>query len=43
MDKSHNSKSALLVIDMQNGLFKGELKPYNHQSVLLNIRELIEY
>ncbi|NUG52960.1 cysteine hydrolase family protein [Acinetobacter lactucae] len=43
MDKSHNSKSALLVIDMQNGLFNGELKPYSHQNVLSNILKLIEH
>lgn len=40
---SSNSKSALLVIDMQNGLFKGEPKPHNVKLVLSNILSLIEY
>ncbi|NUE93219.1 cysteine hydrolase family protein [Acinetobacter seifertii] len=43
MDKSHNSKSALLVIDMQNGLFNAESKPCNHQLILSNILKLIEH
>jgi len=38
-----NSKSALLVIDMQNGLFNGDPKPHNAQLVLSNILRLIEY
>ncbi|MFV5585355.1 cysteine hydrolase family protein [Acinetobacter oleivorans] len=38
-----NSKSALLVIDMQNGLFNGQSKPHNAQLVLSNILSLIEY
>lgn len=40
---SSNSKSALLVIDMQNGLFNGQSKPHNAQLVLSNILSLIEY
>ncbi len=40
---SSNSKSALLVIDMQNGLFNGEPKPHNAKFVLSNILSLIEY
>ncbi|WP_336170184.1 cysteine hydrolase family protein [Acinetobacter sp. 161(2023)] len=40
---SSNSKSALLVIDMQNGLFGGQSKPHNAQLVLSNILSLIEY
>lgn len=40
---SSNSKSALLVIDMQNGLFNGEPKPHNVKLVLSNILSLIEY
>lgn len=43
MDKSHNSTSALLVIDMQNGLFNAESKPCNHQRILSNILKLIEH
>lgn len=38
-----NSKSALLVIDMQNGLFNSQSKPHNAQLVLSNILSLIEY
>ncbi|NNP75527.1 isochorismatase [Acinetobacter sp. Ac_3412] len=41
--QSFRSKSALLVIDMQNGLFKGQSTPYNAQIVLSNILKLIEY
>lgn len=40
---SRNSKSALLVIDIQNGLFHGQSKPHNAQLVLSNILSLIEY
>ncbi len=40
---SSNSKSALLVIDMQNGLFNSQSKPHNAQLVLSNIVSLIEY
>lgn len=40
---SINSKSALLVIDMQNGLFNGDPKPHNVKLVLSNILSLIEY
>ncbi|MHC3122679.1 cysteine hydrolase family protein [Acinetobacter sp. GN11] len=40
---SSNSKSALLVIDMQNGLFSAQFKPHNAQLVLSNIFSLIEY
>jgi len=36
-------KSALLVIDMQNGLFRGQSNPHNAQIVLSNILKLIEY
>jgi len=43
MELSNNSKSALLVIDMQNGLFKAKTTPYNHQLVLSNILKLIEH
>lgn len=44
MDKlSSNSKSALLVIDMQNGLFNSQSKPHDAQLVLSNIASLIEY
>lgn len=40
---SSNSKSALLVIDMQNGLFNSQSKPHNAKLVLSNIVSLIEY
>lgn len=40
---SSYSKSALLVIDMQNGLFNNQSKPHNAQLVLSNIVSLIEY
>ncbi|KHN68689.1 isochorismatase [Acinetobacter oleivorans] len=40
---SSNSKSALLVIDMQNGLFNSQSKPHNAQLVLSSIVSLIEY
>ncbi|MGB9038369.1 MAG: cysteine hydrolase family protein [Acinetobacter calcoaceticus] len=40
---SSNSKSALLVIDMQHGLFNGDPKPHNVKLVLSNILSLIEY
>ncbi|SEO35717.1 cysteine hydrolase family protein [Acinetobacter sp. yr461] len=40
---SSNSKSALLVIDMQNGLFNGDPKPHNAKFVISNILSLIEY
>ncbi|EML1066845.1 cysteine hydrolase family protein [Acinetobacter nosocomialis] len=43
MDQSYNSKSVLLIIDMQNGLFKAKSTPYNHQFVLSNILKLINY
>jgi nicotinamidase-related amidase len=43
MKKLSSSKSALLVIDMQNGLFNGEPKPHNAKFVLSNILSLIEY
>lgn len=35
------SKPALIVIDMQNGLFKGQEKPCNDQAILSNIIKLI--
>lgn len=35
------SKPALIVIDMQNGLFKGQEKPFNDQAILSNIIKLI--
>ncbi|USA45201.1 cysteine hydrolase [Acinetobacter sp. C26M] len=41
--QSYRSKSALLVIDMQNGLFRGQSIPHNAQIVLSNILKLIEY
>jgi nicotinamidase-related amidase len=40
---SSNSKSALLVIDMQNGLFKTKSPLYSSRQVLSNILKLIEY
>ncbi|KKW81984.1 isochorismatase [Acinetobacter sp. AG1] len=44
MDKqSFKSKLALLVIDMQNGLFKGNVNPHNVQLILSNINRLIEH
>lgn len=43
MDQSYNSKSVLLIIDMQNGLFKAKTTPYNHQLILSNILKLIEH
>ncbi|GGA09018.1 hypothetical protein GCM10017554_00860 [Acinetobacter modestus] len=44
MDKqSFKSKSALLVIDMQNGLFKGNVNPHTAKLILSNINRLIEH
>lgn len=36
------SENALLVIDMQQGLFRGPTSPHFSDTVLLNIRLLIE-
>ena len=36
------SENALLIIDMQQGLFRGPTSPYTSDAVLLNIRLLIE-
>jgi nicotinamidase-related amidase len=36
------SENALLVIDMQQGLFRGPTSPHSSDTVLLNIRLLIE-
>ena len=36
------SENALLVIDMQQGLFRGPASPHSSDTVLLNIRLLIE-
>ncbi|MCH7293629.1 cysteine hydrolase [Acinetobacter sp. ANC 3926] len=42
-EQSYRPKSALLVIDMQNGLFRGQSNPHNAELVLSNILKLIEY
>ena len=36
------SESALVVIDMQEGLFRGPVSPYRADAVLANIRRLID-
>ncbi|MDO3663391.1 cysteine hydrolase family protein [Acinetobacter higginsii] len=41
--QSCRRKSALLIIDMQNGLFRGQSNPHNAELVLSNILKLIEY
>jgi nicotinamidase-related amidase len=41
MHSSAPSKRALLIIDMQEGLFNGPEKPYNREHILANINQLI--
>jgi len=42
MDKPFSMRYALLVIDMQAGMFNGPEKPYQGDRVLANINQLIE-